>query len=73
MKIEVEMSIETLRDEIENLRAFKNRWIEILTGYSYIEPGEDNEKTCALLHVENTMEYLLDLLENAETKQQKIF
>ena len=69
MKIEIEMSAETLKEDIENLQAFKNRWIEILCGFSEIDEVNDNLKTCALLEAERFLLHLHEKMEEAETEK----
>ncbi len=66
MKIEIDISAETLKEDIENLQAFKNRWIEILCGFSDVDAEEDNLKTCALLEAERFLTHVHEKMEEAE-------
>lgn len=60
-----------IEQDLAKLLEFKNRWIELLSGYSNIEPEIDLELTVALLETELVFENLLFAMKEAEALNTK--
>ena len=55
-----------VKNDLENLQKFKNRWINLISGFDPDPREEDLQLTQALLAAESNLENLLFELEEAE-------